>query len=92
MEKVNDNKQVEKTYSKSLIGAHLTINDLREKEFRGERLTAAEAQALQNFDKYRLEELNRQMTDDGFQKIYKHFQVLANLGPYEDFIRGKYSL
>lgn len=92
METVNGKKEFEKTYSKSLIGAHTTINDLRDKEFRGEKLTEAEARAIRNFDKYRLEELNKQMTDENFQKMYRHFQVLANLGPYEDFLRGRYSL
>lgn len=92
MELVNSKQQTKPKYSTSLNGKQITINDLREKEFRGERLTEEETIALSSFDKFRIDELNRQVSDDGFQKMYRHFQVMANLSPYEDFIRGKYSL
>lgn len=79
-----------KYFAKADINGSLSINDLREKEFNGEKLTQKEKQALMNFDAYRLSELNAQKDDMSFHKRYRELQVMANLGDYEEFLKGKY--
>ena len=77
--------------SKSFIGGPVSINDLREKEFNGQSLSQEEKQALVNFDKYRIIELNKQNSDHEFHKRYRELQVMANLGNYTEFLNDKYS-
>lgn len=79
-----------KYFAKADINGSLSINDLREKEFNGEKLTQKEKQALMNFDAYRLSELNAQKDDMSFHKRYRELQVMANLGDYEEFLKEKY--
>ncbi len=80
-----------KKYSSQLINDEsITINDLREKEYSGEKLTAREKQALVNFDRYRINELNAQADDTAFHIRYRELQVIANLGEYEEFLKEKY--
>ena len=67
-----------------------SINDLREKEFNGEKLSLKEKQALVNFDRYRLKELNAISDDMEFHKRYRELQVQANLGEFEEFLKEKY--
>ena len=81
-----------KYFTKINIGALPSINDLREKEFSGEQLTRKEKQALMNFDRFRLDVLNAQTDDMAFHKRYQEFQVMANLGDYEEFLKEKYFL
>ncbi|HEY6162087.1 MAG TPA: hypothetical protein VI112_12720, partial [Bacteroidia bacterium] len=66
------------------------INDIREKEFSGKALTAEEKQALANFDKFRILELNKQVDDNSFHQRYRELQVMANFGNYEEFLKEKY--
>ena len=68
----------------------LTINDIREKEFSGKALSKEEKQALANFDKFRILELNKQVDDNSFHKRYRELQVMANFGNYEEFLKEKY--
>lgn len=79
-----------KYFAKADINGSLSINDLREKEFNGERLTQKEKQALTNFDAYRISELNAQKDDMSFHQRYRELQVMANLGEYEEFLKKKY--
>lgn len=67
-----------------------SINDLREKEYSGEKLSNKERQALIAFDKYRIAILNRQESEDDFHKKYLEFQTMANLTPYEEFLKETY--
>lgn len=76
--------------SKEVIGGTASINDLREKEFNSEPLTQKEKQALVNFDRFRINELNAQKNDTTFQKRYRELQVMANLGDYHEFLKEKY--
>lgn len=46
-----------KLFQKEGIGSIPSINDLREKELKDELLTANEALALSNFDRFRIAEL-----------------------------------
>ena len=79
-----------KYQSKTDIGALPSINDLRENEFNDEPLTAKEKQALINFDRYRLAELNSQPDDMAFHKRYRELQVMANMYDYQEFLKEKY--
>ena len=47
-------------FAKSTINGTISINDLREKEFNGELLSAKEKQALVNYDRFRISVLNAQ--------------------------------
>lgn len=76
--------------AKSGLSASLSINDLRDKEFSGEKLSLKEKQALVNFDHYRIAELNKQSDDMQFHKRYAELQIMANLGDYEEFLKPEY--
>lgn len=91
---MSEKKIADKKSSSSLkenLGIGLSINDLREKEFNGEQLTTEEWQALKNFDRFRISDLNNQTTDMDFHKRYRELQVMANLGDYKEFLKEKYS-
>ncbi len=88
----NRSNILNKYLTKSGISSTSSINDLREKEFSGEKLTAREKQALINFDRFRLDVLNAQTDDMAFHKRYQELQVMANLGDYEEFLKEKYFL
>lgn len=77
-------------YKQAFLGDHVTINDLREREFKGEALSADEKKAIRNFEVYRLKVLNEQTTDEEFHKKYQQLQVLANLGSFEEFLKEKF--
>ena len=91
---MSDNKFADtknSTSTKDALGVGLSVNDLREKEFSGDQLTGEEWQALKNFDKYRIAELNKQQSDMDFHKRYRELQVMANLGDYKEFLKEGYS-
>lgn len=77
-------------YKQAFLGNHVTINDLREKDFRGEVLTEEERKAVRNYEVYRLKVLNEQTTDEDFHKKYQQLQVLGNLGSYTEFLKEKF--
>ena len=77
------NKGVEET---------ITINDLREKEFGNEKLSENEAQALLNFDRFRLSELNKIKNENEFNARYCELQVMANLADYRTFLDKSFLL
>ncbi|MFI5205261.1 MAG: hypothetical protein ACHQF2_12255 [Flavobacteriales bacterium] len=69
----------------------VTINDLREKDFSGNEISAEEREALENYDQYRIEYLNASNTEEEFHKRYFELQAKANLAPFTEFLKGKYS-
>jgi hypothetical protein len=77
---------LKKYFAKADIGGTLSINDLRDREFSGERLTLEEQTALRNFDRYRIESLNGITDDKEFHERYRQLQVMANLGDWKDFL------
>ncbi|HLG03830.1 MAG TPA: hypothetical protein VI731_09565 [Bacteroidia bacterium] len=84
---------LKKYFSKSAIGGTVSINDLRDREFNGENLSADERRALHNFDRFRIEELNHHQNDMAFHERYRQLQVLANLADWKEFADGsKYGL
>lgn len=81
---------LKKYFAKADIGGTVSINDIRDKDFNGDALSAEERQALRNFDHYRLNELNKQPNDMAFHECYRKLQVLANLADYREFLKEGY--
>jgi hypothetical protein len=77
---------LKKYFTKSDIGGTVSINDLRDREFNGDALSAEEKSALANFDRYRIDILNAQKTDMDFHENYRQLQVMANLADWKDFL------
>lgn len=67
-----------------------TINDLRDKEFSGIKLSPEEQLALDNFDKYRLQVLNSETDEEKFHHRYRQLQVIANLGDWREFVNREF--
>jgi hypothetical protein len=82
-----------KVFAKELgtSGLVTSINDLRDKEFSGMKLSPEERFALSNFDKYRLSILNAQENDDTFHQHYRQLQVIANLSDWREFLKEEYN-
>jgi hypothetical protein len=74
----------------SKVKNFLTINDLREKDYGDFSLTPQERLALKNFDRYRITELNNQKSENQFHNKYMQLQVMANLSPYQEFLKECY--
>ncbi len=68
----------------------LTINDLRDKEYSNKELSPQERLAIKNFDRYRILELNKQPSESKFHNKYLQIQVMANLSPFEEFLKENY--
>ncbi|MCK6639613.1 MAG: hypothetical protein L6Q81_05960 [Bacteroidia bacterium] len=77
---------LKKYFAKAEIGGTMSINDLRDREFNGEPLSADEQTALRNFDRYRIDQLNGITNDREFHERYRQLQVMANLGDWQDFL------
>ncbi|MBA3682834.1 MAG: hypothetical protein H0W73_16970 [Bacteroidetes bacterium] len=73
--------------NKKSTGLVVSINDLRDKEFSGIKLTAEERFALSNFDKYRINILNSQTDEEKFHYQYRQLQVIANLSDWREFLK-----
>ena len=71
-------------------GEKVSITDLREKELRNEPLKEDEAQALLNFDRFRLSELNKTKSDFDFNARFCELQALANIMEYKEFLKEEY--
>ena len=83
---INNNTNNKKLTSKSF----LTINDLRDKEYSNKELSPQERLAIKNFDRFRIIELNKQTSESNFHNRYMQIQVMANLSPYEEFLKETY--
>lgn len=84
-------QKYQKYFSKAIIGGTISINDLKEKELDSEdELSMEERQAIINYDSYRLKELNKQEDEKAFHNKYIQLQVMANLSPFEEFLKEKY--
>lgn len=73
--------------NKKTTGLVVSINDLRDKEFSGIKLTAEERFALSNFDRYRINVLNSQTDEEKFHYQYRQLQVIANLSDWREFLK-----
>jgi hypothetical protein len=84
---VNTNTDfITKLLSKTNTGLVTSINDIRDKEFSGVKLSAEERFALSNFDKYRINVLNSQTEEEKFHYHYRQLQVIANLSDWREFL------
>ncbi len=72
------------------IKGFVSINDLRERDFKDETLNPNERLALKNFDRYRLTILTKTSDDTAFHQNYTKIQVKANLSPYTEFLKEEY--
>jgi hypothetical protein len=72
-------------------GLSVSINDLRDKEFSGLKLTKDERLALSNFDRYRINVLNSQADEQKFHYQYRQLQVIANLSDWTEFLKEEFS-
>ncbi|MFN5181560.1 MAG: hypothetical protein ACK5D5_00900 [Bacteroidota bacterium] len=86
-----DKKLIEKFFTKKDIGGEISVNDLRDKDFSGKKLTVDERLALNNYDKYRLYILNSSSDEDTFHHNFRQLQVIANLGDWKEFLKEEYS-
>ncbi|MGB0882455.1 MAG: hypothetical protein ACPGSO_05840 [Vicingaceae bacterium] len=68
----------------------ITINDLRDFDYSGQPLSHQQRLALKNFERYRIHELNQQLSEDDFHKRYTQIQVMANLHPFKEFLKEEY--
>jgi len=68
-----------------------SINDLRDKEFSGIKLSPEERFALSNYDRYRIAVLNSQTDKEKFHYKYRQLQVIANLSDWREFIGREFS-
>lgn len=85
-----DKSLLEKFFTKKDIGGEVSVNDLRDREFSGHRLTHEEKQALNNFDSYRIRILNASSDEETFHHNYRQLQVIANLGDWREFLKDEY--
>ena len=77
--------------NKKSTGLVTSINDLRDKEFSGIKLSSEEKFALNNFDKYRINLLNAQEDEDQFHQKYRQLQVIANLSDWKEFVKDGFA-
>lgn len=78
--------------SKKSFKNFVSINDLRDKEFNSLDLNTNERLALKNFDRYRIKVLSNKTSEKEFHNSYQKLQVLANLSPYQEFLKEEYYL
>ena len=82
-----------KTNSKvKKIEVQTTINDLRKLYYNKGELSTQQWLAMKNFDRYRITQLNSQTSDAAYHQKYKQLQVMANLSPYDEFLKEEYFL
>ncbi|MFB6257696.1 MAG: hypothetical protein ABEH38_03300 [Flavobacteriales bacterium] len=71
---------------RSRLNLPVSIDDLRDKEFAGNSLSKEEKRALENFDRFRVEYLEKAQDDEDFQRRYFQLRSWANLHSYEEFL------
>jgi hypothetical protein len=81
---------LKKIFSKQQTGLVVSINDLRDREFSGQKLSSEERLALANYDRYRIEILNAQTDEEQFHYHYRQLQVVANLGDWKEFLKDEF--
>jgi len=75
---------------KTSVEEIISINDLRDKHEKGP-LDNDEKTAILNYDNHRIKNLNSAKDEEDFHSKYRLLQVLANLGPYQEFLKDKYN-
>lgn len=88
---MNNRQEIYKNYFATKDFSNpVTISDLKAKEFRDEKLSEEEAQAVLNFDRFRLAELNRLKEDFDFNARFCELQIMSNLADYKEFLKEEY--
>lgn len=90
---MNKRQEIYKNYfAKKNASGTVCISNLREKEFRNEKLTEEEMQAILNFDRFKLSELNNVTSDFDFNARFCELQMIANVADYKEFLKEEYFL
>ena len=76
----------------SNIKTFTSVNDLRELEYNDVDINPNQRLAIKNYDRFRISELNKQTSEQKFHDKYMQLQVMANLSPYEEFLKEEYYL
>ncbi len=79
-----------KSYRNQLLGNAISINDLRDRDANGKQLAEDQRKALRNYERYRLAELNSMPNEDDFHACFMQLQAMANLSPYQEFLKEEY--
>ncbi len=58
-------------YGNITLNNIVSINDLKEQELEGRELTSEELKAVFNYDKYCLEELNKDLSEEKFHMTFR---------------------
>jgi hypothetical protein len=88
---MNNRQEIYKNYFATKDFSNpVTITDLKTKEYRDEKLSEDEAQAILNFDRFRLAELNKIKDDFEFNARFCELQIMANLADYKEFLKEEY--
>ena len=88
---MNNRQEIYKNYfANKEFGESITITDLKAKEFGDEKLSEEESQAILNFDRFRLAELNKLKDDFEFNARYCELQIMSNLADYKEFLKEEY--
>lgn len=82
----SEQEKLNRSGLRSRLNLPVSIDDLRDKEFAGKSLTEEERRAIENFDRFRVEYLEKAEDDEDFQRRYFQLRSWANLNSYEDFL------
>lgn len=89
----NQKSLFEQLSKQKLLQDNLSINDLKDIEFHDEKdLSPQQRLAIKNFERHRITELNKQRSETLFHDKYMQLQAMANLMPYEEFLKEEYFL
>ncbi len=86
------NTGIQEFLRRANLGNAITINELKEWDNDGKELNSSQLNALYSFDTFRIKELNSQENEEDFHKRFMELQVMANLYPFEEFLKGDYLL
>ena len=74
----------------SLKGSTISVSDLMDREYNGTVLSEDERKAVYRYERYRILELSKDQSDEGFNQKYRLLQVMANMRPYQEFLDSKF--
>ncbi|MEQ8324912.1 MAG: hypothetical protein RIC15_01960 [Vicingaceae bacterium] len=75
---------------KEKLGALISINDLKDLEYKETGLSPQQRLAIKNFDRYRYRMLTSVASEAQFHEEFQRLQVMSNLSSYEEFLKDEY--
>ncbi|MBI2968589.1 MAG: hypothetical protein HYY40_12365 [Bacteroidetes bacterium] len=81
-----------KSAKRSVLSGITSINDLKEMDENGRKLSNHQQDAILNYDRYRLYMLKTSKDDEEYRSRYELLQVMANLRQYDEFLNKKYNI